>query len=273
MIRCDKIDRLLEAEYGEHAVSYKKFNAFLTLLTLRNGKVMLCKESQHARIEGQMITYLSKYIRCAELYYFDDDLLLMEYIDDRSRIDEKEAARDLAQMHLREFDYFGFEYDTTIGPYLQSNTPSKSWIDFFTNQRVMQMASACYQEGKIESSLLNRIERFSDKFGNYLREPPHASLLHGDLWSGNVLSKEGKAVYIDPAVYYGHYEMELAFITLFHTFSEEFFQAYHESLPIDGDFFTTRKDILNLYPLLVHVRSFGHSYRTQVEAIVSRFGY
>ena len=105
-----------------------------------------------------------------------------------------------------------------------------------------------------------------------LEEPAHPSLLHGDVWTTNVLAEENRITgFIDPAVYFGHPEIELAFISLFSTFGPAFFNRYNELRPISPDFFETRKDIYNLYPLLVHVRLFGGGYVADVESILAQF--
>lgn len=96
----------------------------------------------------------------------------------------------------------------------------------------------------------------------------------GDIWSRNVLARNGRVVgLIDPAIYYGHPEAELAFITLFNTFGDAFFQRYHALRPIAAGFFEERRDLYNLYPLLVHVRSFGGGYVHSVDQILRRFGF
>src|SRR5690606_14530146 len=97
------------------------------------------------------------------------------------------------------------------------------------------------------------------------------ALLHGDLWSGNLMINErGEPTLIDPAVYYGHREAELAFTQLFGGFEPEFYQAYHEAFPIAKGF-DSRVDLYNLYPLLVHVNLFGGGYLQQVKNILDRF--
>jgi fructosamine-3-kinase len=101
--------------------------------------------------------------------------------------------------------------------------------------------------------------------------PP--SLVHGDMWTGNVLCKGGRiAAFIDPAVYYADAEIELAFSTLFGTFGEAFFDRYREHRPLQPGFFEARRDLYNLYPLLVHVRLFGGSYVGSVERTLRQFG-
>lgn len=98
-------------------------------------------------------------------------------------------------------------------------------------------------------------------------------MLHGDLWSGNILARRGRIVAtLDPAIYYGHPEVELAFTTLFGTFGEPFFAAYAELAPIAPGFHELRRDLYNLYPLLVHVTLFGAGYLAPVERVLDRLG-
>ena len=99
----------------------------------------------------------------------------------------------------------------------------------------------------------------------------HKFLFHGDLWSGNFLTdKTGNATLIDPAVYYGHREMDLGMTKLFGGFEAEFYAAYSEMFPLEAGF-EKRVDIYNLYPLLVHVNLFGGDYIHQVQKILERY--
>jgi fructosamine-3-kinase len=262
----------MHALFGSDPVSAKMLGEGIIHLRLEDGFECVYKHSNHALVEAKMLTVLRDHLPCATVYDADESALVMEYVVPECPIDEAEAGRTLAKMHRHRFGTFGFEYDTTIGPYCQVNTPNRSWPEFFAAHRLMAMAQACHEEGKLPAGLMRRIETLAQMMGDYLREPPHASLLHGDIWSGNVIGRRAGATYIDPAVYRGDHEMELAFILLFNTFSQRFFSAYSEVMPIDRDFFGRRKDILNLYPLLVHVRSFGGSYLQGVESALARAG-
>ena len=135
------------------------------------------------------------------------------------------------------------------------------------------MAKVALDAKQLPNNLYGRIERFAETLDDLLIEPEEPSLIHGDMWGGNVLSRAGKiAAFVDPAIYYAHSEIELAFITLFGTFGQSFFDVYKELRPIETDFFEVRRDIYNLYPLLVHVRLFGSGYINQVDSILRRFG-
>lgn len=135
------------------------------------------------------------------------------------------------------------------------------------------MAQMAHREGRFGKDTLRRIESFSEKLDDLLEEPDHPSLLHGDVWTSNVLASGTHITgFIDPAVYYGHPEIELAFITLFSTFGKSFFDRYNELHRIRDGFFETRRDVYNVYPLLVHVRLFGGSYLGGVERVLARHG-
>ena len=117
------------------------------------------------------------------------------------------------------------------------------------------------------------MERFGEKLEGLITEPARPSLLHGDLWGGNILVSGDKiSGFIDPAISYGHPEMDLAFSTLFSTFGDAFFSAYDEIRPLQPGFFEVRRDIYNLWPLLVHVVLFGGSYAGQIDQVLRRHG-
>ena len=100
------------------------------------------------------------------------------------------------------------------------------------------------------------------------------ALIHGDVWTTNVLARAGRiTAFLDPAIYYADPEIELAFIGLFGTFGRAFHEAYHSLRPIAPGFFEERRDLYNLYPLLVHVRLFGGSYVGQVERTLAGYGF
>ena len=106
-----------------------------------------------------------------------------------------------------------------IGPLPQPNPQMDRWIPFFRDHRLLAMARAAQAEGKLPAQLLIRLERLAERLDTYLSEPRHPSLLHGDLWTGNVLVRGQRiAGFVDPAIYCGHPEIELAFTTMFGTF-------------------------------------------------------
>ena len=136
------------------------------------------------------------------------------------------------------------------------------------------MAREAHGAGRLPDEDLRRIDRLAGTLDEHIPEPEAASLIHGDVWGGNVVSDNGGiAAFLDPAIYHADPEIELAFITLFGTFGESFFERYGEILPIQDGFFESRRDLYNLYPLLVHVRLFGGGYLGAVQSTLERFGF
>lgn len=179
-------------------------------------------------------------------------------------------GNQLAELHKHSSKSFGLEHDNYIGSLHQQNTTTSSWAEFFITQRLEPQLQMVRDSGKADSSLSRRFNALFPKIENLFPiEKP--ALLHGDLWSGNfMIGSRGEAVLIDPAVYYGHREMDLAMTKLFGGFEEEFYTAYHNNFPLESGW-QERVVLCNLYPLMVHANLFGGSYIPQVESILSRF--
>jgi fructosamine-3-kinase len=229
--------------------------------------------------EGFMLHYLKTHssLLVPAVIHTSDTLLLMEFIEGDSCFSttaERHAAELLAALHTVRGEQFGFERDTLIGGLRQPNPHYDSWIDFFRDQRLFYMAGEAARVGRLPGHFLTRLENFAARLGDWLTELDYPALIHGDVWTTNVLTSHDRITgFLDPAIYYAHPEIELAFITLFNTFGMGFFQRYHEIRPIAPGFFETRRDIYNLYPLLVHVHLFGGGYVASVDSILSRFGF
>jgi fructosamine-3-kinase len=241
--------------------------------------VKVSEDSKLLKSEAQMLSYLKEYssLPVPAIVKKLDNFLITEYIKNNGQGKEEaelDAAVKLASLHRIHDNQYGFITDTTIGIFEQSNTQNSSWIEFFKRERIMHFANHMLVEEKIGDDLYDRVMTFCDDFDKFLIEPDRPSLLHGDIWSGNVLINDGEITgIIDPAIYYGHHEVDLAFIMMFQTFGEGFFDRYQEIHPIQSGFIEQRADIYNLYPYLVHARAFGQSYLPYVRKIVEKYGY
>lgn len=253
------------------------------LLDLADGRRAVAKvdsgPKQRLDVEGMMLRYLREHssLPVPEVFHAAPGLLVMEYIAGESQFSaesEAHAAELLAALHAVRAEQFGFGQPTLIGALHQPNTWHGSWIDFFRGERLLYMSEEALREGKMPQAMFRRIKTLSDHLEEFLEEPAHPSLIHGDAWTTNILAREGRiTAFLDPALYYGHPEIELAFTTLFCTFGQAFFQRYQEVRGIQDGFFEVRKDIYNLYPLLVHARLFGSSYLSSVDRTLDRLGF
>ena len=206
-----------------------------------------------------------------------ESFLLLEHIPSGrgNRASSEELGTGLALMHMAETGrfvkggLFGFTGNNYIGAGVQINTPKESWKDFFIQCRLApQLERAASYFSRDESK---QIDAFLGRADRYLAEPDHPSLLHGDLWGGNyMVDKEGHPWLIDPAVYVGHAEADLAMTELFGGFDRTFYDAYRSTAGIDPDY-RDRKDIYNLYHLLNHLNLFGGGYLYSVQSIIRRY--
>jgi fructosamine-3-kinase len=255
-------------------------------VTLVDGRRLAVKAGE-ARRDGASGLELEAFMlgeldRLSELpvprvHYAARDLLVMDFIEtDGGGISasvERHAGELIAKLHATARQHFGYSRDTLIGPLHQPNPETEKWLPFFRDQRLLTMAREAHREGSLPSILFARIERLAERIEDYLIEPRFPSLLHGDLWTGNVLVRQGRiAGFVDPAIYFGSPEIELAFTTMFGTFGKSFFEAYESHLPLEPGFHELRASLYNLYPTLVHVRLFGSGYLPPIERTLARIG-
>ncbi len=249
---------------------------------LEGGTPLVAKVDRDGESHLEREAYMLRYLReksdlpVPEVYHGSETLLLMEFVEGSSRFSEgaeHHAAGLLAGLHDVTWYSYGHERDTLIGSLSQPNPPTESWVEFFREQRLLYMANVARDAGRLPSGELHRLERLAGKLDDYLEEPGRPSLIHGDAWSANVLAKgDCITAFLDPAIYHADPEIELAFISLFNSFGDHFFERYEELRPIRPGFFEARRDLYNLYPLLVHVYYFGGGYLGSVRASLERFG-
>ena len=234
--------------------------------------------SDRLYIEAKMLKDINKYnIAVPKVYDVSEKHLLMEYIE-ISKVakctKEIEAAKILSDLHAvtNESRMYGYYYDTTIGPFSQKNEQTQyNWSLFLGQMRILPMARICYDKGQINQEMVSRLEVLCrDLYKRLDMSKITPSLLHGDLWSGNILFNMNGATLIDPALYFGDKEMDLAFIYLFDTFGDTFFEAYQEVHTLSEDFYDTKVPLYQIYPLLVHIALYGGSYVNALEQIMKR---
>lgn len=224
-------------------------------------------------------------LRTPKIYAIHPKFLLMEYIDSDSRPvpdKEYEAGQALARMHQKHYKYAGYMYDNFIGSLVQYNGPSiganssgkksrtefLNWPRFFTEYRVrpyLNMLDAAKPGGRDYQFWSG----FLQKLPAFIPDNP-VSLVHGDLWGGNMLAGNDEYVFIDPAVNYADRYMDLAMSELFGGFSSSFYKGYNDVYPVEKEFSSIKK-LYQLYYILIHAVLFGSSYYHSAKEIAGKF--
>ncbi|MCI0575940.1 MAG: fructosamine kinase family protein [Chloroflexi bacterium] len=251
-------------------------------VALRDGSVVVAKVDGRSipqlETEGYMLRYLAEHssLPAPAVLYCDNRLLVMEFLPGDNVFSagaQRHAAELLAELHNLTAPAYGLERESLIGGLHQPNPWNHSWLAFFREQRLLYMGQEALRAGRLPAELYARLERFAGRLEEWLAEPERPALIHGDAWTGNILAVGNRITgFLDPAIYYADAEIELAFTTLFGTFGEPFFSRYQELRPLRPGFMEIRRNVYNLYPLLVHVRLFGGGYVQSVERTLRRFG-
>lgn len=220
----------------------------------------------------------SKAIRVPQVLMAEPKFLLIEYIEQGQKQASffKDFGIQLAQMHRFRAEHFGLFEDNFIGHTQQQNIPQDKqaidWTKFYFEKRLLFQFKLAESQSLISSSLKNAFKRIENNIESILKtDDAIPSLLHGDLWNGNYLTDEnGNPVIIDPAVYYGHRETDLAMTKIFGGFPPSFYSAYHEAYPLAGGY-EYRENIYKLYHILNHLNLFGMSYHKQALSLVQSY--
>lgn len=201
--------------------------------------------------------------------------LLLEWIElgARGKDFEERFGQALAALHqhVNEHDKYGFERDNFIGHTPQQNEWLESWVEFFHQRRLEPQVQLAKANGYWDAAWDENLSSLYQHLPDLIPTKPPASILHGDLWSGNYLvTTDGNAALIDPACYFGDREADIAMTALFGGFGHRFYEAYQEAWPLEAGY-EQRRDLYNLYHLINHLNLFGQQYAAQVAQTLSRF--
>lgn len=218
-------------------------------------------------------------LRCPEVIFTSPlaegqpALIILEWVEAVSSHPDFNArlGRGLAALHQVTQARFGFEHDTYCGASLQPNAWRDDWPTFYVEQRLAPLIRRSSDERGLSTSGRVRLERLLARLPELLASDEPPALIHGDLWSGNVLiDPAGRPVLIDPAVYYGHREAELGMMSLFGHLSEEVWRSYERAYPLSAGW-RARLPLYELYHVLNHYVLFGGGYRAQALQICDRY--
>lgn len=201
-----------------------------------------------------------------------DDYLVLEYIEQGSpgRNFQSVLGENLAAMHMKTSDKFGFYEDNFIGSTPQINTYMDNWIDFYIRNRLDNQIQLCSNNGYMD--IVVAYKKLREKIPEILKDSSEEPvLIHGDLWGGNVIcNKSGEPVLIDPAAYYGNRELELAMTKLFGGFTSDFYRSYERVRPLKKGW-QKRENLYKLYHILNHLNLFGTTYKNQALKLMNSY--
>ncbi len=275
------------AALGQRVVSYSPAGggsiAQTGVIETQNGQRYILKTGFPGRMfpcEANGLGELAKpgVIRTPVVAAANDRMLIIEYIAQSLRPKDffQRFGQSLARLHRTTAENFGFYEDNFIGATPQPNRPeddeASDWTAFYLNKRLLYQYRLAERNGYASARLRTGFLKLESRIASLLEgseEPP--ALLHGDLWGGNYLCDErGDAVLIDPAVYYGHREAELAMTKLFGGFSPEFYRAYQQEYPLKEGW-QRREGLYLLYHVMNHLNLFGTGYLSQAERILGEY--
>lgn len=235
-------------------------------LELGDGRAVIAKPGPAARAEARMLRAIrAAGVPAPEILAEGDGLLVLELLPDDGTLGAAWASLGaaLATLHAARGPRYGWPEDHRFGSVAIPNGALESWPEFWAERRLRPALP------HLPGALARRVERLAGRLGDLLPQAPAPALLHGDLWSGNVLVSGGKVSgLIDPACYHGDGEVDLAMLSLFSTPGPEFRAAYGPEEP--G--FAARQPVYQLWPALVHLRLFGAGYAGMVDRLLRAAG-
>ena len=246
-MKCEKITLNTKEDF---VIKYyeKKDNSFNSILS-----------------ETNSLAYLSNIFPelFPQIKYQSKDLLIINFIKNNGIKNlnyQNILANEISKLHKISNNKFGFNFDAQIGGLKQSNKYDSNWVNFFREKRLNMIFETINKNNPMPETINNKIEKLLKNLENHIPKNPKISLLHGDLWSGNILFNNGKLVgLIDPGIYFGHNELEISYLTWFNYIDKKFLNYYSEIFPIDK-YFLHYEPIYQLYFSLLNVHLWSRKY-------------
>ena len=258
------------------------FNMRCEKFTLNNNHVFIAKyytkqntEFNSIISETNSLIYLLKKFPTVfpSIKYYSENLLIIDFIKHnnvKNKNYQKILANHILKIHFVKNDKYGFNFDTQIGGLKQPNKYDSNWINFFRDKRLNMIFEKINKINPMPNLINQKIEKLIKNLENYLPKNPRKSLLHGDLWRGNILFHNGNlAGLIDPGIYFGHNELEISYLTWFKFIDGEFLDFYSNIINIDKNF-STYEPIYQLYFSLLNVHLWSKEYIKNTEFLLSK---
>jgi fructosamine-3-kinase len=273
----DAIEAVLDARLRSATVVRGGDIAESSRVTLERDTVIFLKDYGDgypgiAEAEAEGLAWLreARALRLPEVVAVGNGWLALEWIESAppARDFHERLGRGLARLHAKGARHYGFPSANWIGRLPQRNDPAEDWAAFYGDARLRPLRLLAEREGPLPPELAIRLDRLIDELPERVGPAATPARLHGDLWSGNLITDErGHPCLIDPAVYGGDREVDLAMMKLFGGFDRRAFRAYEEAIPLPTGS-ESRIPLYQIYPLLVHVCLFGAGYLSPLERAV-----
>jgi len=236
-------------------------------LAMADGRLVVAKGGPAPRVEAAMLGALAAAgVPVPAVLAVDDRVLVLSFVDAGEPPGGawSDIGAHLRRLHAQTGAAYGWPDNYAFGPVAIANTPCDAWPAFWAERRLLPCAPY------VAADLARRIERLCVTIGDLLPRRPAPALLHGDLWSGNILARGDRlAALVDPACCHGHAEVDLAMLHLFDRPSDAFYEAYGRPEPGHQ----TRRAVYTLWPVLVHLRLFGDAYAGRADRLLHRLGF
>ena len=216
-----------------------------------------------------------KFNQFPSIINYNDNLLIMSYInndDDQPNQTNDDLLNSIISLHSNKSKNYGFGFDTQIGGLRQINSSSKNWLEFYRDKRLTYIFDLVNKNQPMDETINTKIDLLIKKMDNFIPNKPISSLLHGDLWEGNILFKNKKFVgFIDPGSFYGHNELEISYLRWFNPkfIDESFLDKYNDHIKIDK-YYLEYEPIYQLYYSLLNVYLWDRSYIEDVRKLLEK---
>ena len=288
MININDINQISTLLNDKKIIKYElisnSFNINCVKICLSNNQILIAKyyskknNTFNAIIsEKQNLKYLEeKNIKCfPKIIFSNKDYLITEYIENNNNKPKKtnsDFLKAIIEIHSFSNNAYGFKFDTQIGGVKHKNKYEKNWADFYLNTRLHYFFDLATKDNLLDKNIRKKIYTVMKKINTLIPNKPKSRLMHGDLWEGNILFKDCKFVsFIDPGSFYGHNEMELAYLRWFNPIfvDDKFLLMYKEYIPIDKNYFFY-EPVYQLYYALCNVVLWDKSYTNEVNRLLNK---